>query len=53
MNIPQTGTNAQKAKFFKEIANAFEFLSVYHSLNEQQQLELMQYISSLQFKKEK
>jgi hypothetical protein len=53
VNIPQTGVNEQKVKFFKEIANAFEFLSVYHSLAADKQLELMQHITLLQSKKEK
>ena len=53
MNLPQTGKAPNKAAFFKEIALAFEFLALYHSLSEQQQLELMQHITCLQAKKEK
>lgn len=48
MNIPQTGVNEQKTKFFREIANAFEFLAVFHSLPADKQLELMQHLTSLQ-----
>jgi hypothetical protein len=47
MNIQQTGKNEQKVKFFREISQAFEFLSVYHSLSAEKQLELMQYITLL------
>lgn len=47
MNIPQTGKNEQKVKFFREISQAFEFLAVYHSLSEEKQLELMQMITLL------
>jgi hypothetical protein len=48
MNIPQTGINPQKSKFFQEIAHAFEFLALYHSLPETKQLELMQTITKYQ-----
>ncbi len=50
MNIPQTGPNAAKAKFFTEIAAAFEFLSLFYSLSAKDQLELMQHLTVLQAK---
>jgi hypothetical protein len=50
MNIPQTGVNAQKSKFFKEIASAFEFLALFHSLSADDQLNLMNEILILKAK---
>ena len=47
MNIPQTGVNPQKMKFFREVASAFEFLAVFHSLPADKQLELMQIITKM------
>ena len=47
MNIPQTGVNLQKAKFFSEAAQAFEFLAICHSLSADKQLELMQFLTQL------
>lgn len=48
MNIPQTGVDERKAKFFHEIAQAFEFLAVYHRLSAEEQLELMQLLTKIQ-----
>jgi len=48
MNIPQSGPNEQKTRFFNEIAMAFQFLAIYYTLAEKDQLELMQYITKLQ-----
>lgn len=48
MNIPQTGVNPQKVKFFREIASAFEFLAIYHTLSVDQQLDLMQLLTKYQ-----
>lgn len=48
MNIPQHGPNPQKAKFFRELAQALEFLAVFHTLESEQQLELMQIITKFQ-----
>lgn len=50
MNIPQTGVNAQKARFFKEIASAFDFLSLFHSLPADDQASLMNDLTALQAK---
>lgn len=50
MNIPNKGINPQKANFFRECANAFEFLAVFHSLSEEAQQELMEHITVLQAK---
>jgi hypothetical protein len=50
MNIPQTGPNVPRAKFFRECAAAFEFLALFHSLSEKDQLELMQHLTMLQSK---
>lgn len=52
MNIPQTGKSPNKAAFFKEIALAFEFLSLYHSLNSEKQAELMEQLTYLQATKD-
>ena len=51
MNVPQTGVNEQKAKFFRETSQTFEFLSVFHSLSADKQLDLVQFITLLQGKK--
>jgi len=48
MNIPQTGPDERKAKFFREVAQAFEFLAVFHSLSAEDQLSLMQLMTKLQ-----
>lgn len=48
MNIQSDGKNPQKAKFFKEIAVAFEFLSLYNRLDKEQQNELMHYLTILE-----
>lgn len=48
MNIPQTGPSSQKAKFFSEIAMAFEFLAIFYTLPKELQLELMQIINKFQ-----
>lgn len=50
MNIPQTGVNAQKSKFFKEIAGAFDFLALFHSLSAEDQASLMNDLTVLQAK---
>jgi len=42
--LPVTGTNEQKARFFREVASAFEFLSMYYSLSAEDQQELMSII---------
>lgn len=47
MNIPQSGPSEQKVKFYREVANAFEFLAIYYTLNKEQQLELLQYLTKL------
>jgi hypothetical protein len=51
VNIPQTGSNQQKEKFFREIAQAFEFLALYYSISAEEQLELMQALTKLQGKR--
>jgi hypothetical protein len=48
MNIPADGVNAQKARFFRDIAVAFDFLSLYNRLDKEQQTELMQYLTTLE-----
>jgi len=53
MNIPQTGRDERKARFFREIANSFEFLALFYSLDEAAQLELMQYMTKLLGKERK
>ena len=53
MNIPQTGPDERKVKFFCEIAQAFEFLAIYHSLSAEEQLALMQQMTKLQGGKKK
>lgn len=50
MNIPQTGPNKQKQKFFEEVSDAFKFLAIFHSLSAESQLELMEHITVLQAK---
>lgn len=50
MNIPQTGVNKQKAAFFREVAQAFEFLTVFHSLSAEDQLSLLQLMTKLSAK---
>lgn len=50
MNIPATGANPAKEKFFKEVADAFKFLAIFYSLNKEQQAELMQTITAFQAK---
>jgi hypothetical protein len=47
VNIPQSGPSEQKVKFYREVANAFEFLAIYYTLNKEQQLELLQYLTKL------
>jgi len=44
VNIQATGANKQKAAFFAEIAHAFEFLALFHSLPVEDQKELLQII---------
>jgi hypothetical protein len=51
MNIPVTGINKTKANFFLEIARAFEILSIYHSIDEAKQQELLEFLTYLQAKK--
>jgi len=46
--LPTTGPNAQRAAFFREVASAFEFLALYHSLPAAAQRELMAVIQSYQ-----
>ncbi len=41
MNLPPSGPNPQKSKFFREVLVAFEFLEVFYILTEVQQSELM------------
>lgn len=48
MNIPQTGINKQKSAFFHEVAQAFEFLALFHSLTADDQLAVMQMLTKLQ-----
>lgn len=50
MNIPQTGPNGAKEKFFRECSSAFEFLAVFYTLTKEQQLDLMQYLTKLKAK---
>lgn len=50
MNIPASGVNKQKATFFREVAQAFEFLAIFHSLSAEDQLELMQLMTKLSAK---
>ena len=52
MNIPQTGKDERKVKFFREVANAFEFLALFYSLDAERQLELMQYLTQLAARKD-
>lgn len=48
MNIPAEGKNAQKAKFFREIAVAFEFLALFNSLEKEQQETLLEQLTIFQ-----
>lgn len=50
VNLPQTGRGPQKVAFFREVAQAFEFLAVFHSLSAEDQLSLMQLMTKLQGK---
>ena len=47
MNIPQTGKDERKVKFFREVSNAFEFLALFYSLDAEAQLELMQFMTQI------
>ena len=50
MNIPSTGSNPAKTKFFREVATAFEFLAVFYTLSEEDQQAIMEHITQLQAK---
>lgn len=41
-----TGPNPAKAKFFSEVASAFEFLALYHALPAAQQVALQAAVQS-------
>lgn len=47
MNIPATGANPQKEKFFREVATAFEFLALFYALSAEDQEHLLQFINKL------
>lgn len=49
--LPVTGANPAKAKFFREVASAFEFLALYHSLAADDQRALMEVVQSFQSQK--
>lgn len=51
--LPVTGANPAKAKFFREVASAFEFLALYHSLAADDQRALMEVVQSFQSQKGK
>lgn len=53
MNIPATGPNLQKARFFKEVAQAFEFLSIFHELSSEEQTALNQSLTLILARKKK
>ena len=53
MNIPQTGPNPQKSKFFGEVGTAFEFLEIFYLLSKVQQNELMCLLTKLRAENEK
>ena len=44
---PATGANAQKARFFLDVASAFEFLALYFSIPATRQAEVIQHMQSL------
>ena len=44
--LPASGPDERKARFFREVASAFEFLALYHSLPAEAQRELMTIIQS-------
>jgi hypothetical protein len=48
VNLPQTGKNEQKAKFFADVGKAFQFLEIYYTLSAEDQLKLMQLMTKLQ-----
>jgi hypothetical protein len=48
MNIPPTGPNKQRAKFFEEIANSFSFLAIYNSLSAARQQQLLEFVMKLE-----
>ena len=48
MNLPTPGAQRQKARFFTEVAKAFEFLAAYYTLTEEQQLHVNQLITKYQ-----
>lgn len=39
--IPANGPDPRKARFFRELASAMEFLALFHSLTAEDQQELM------------
>ena len=51
MNIPTTGPNPQKARFFREISQAFEFLAIFHELSPEEQLSVNQQLTMILAKK--
>ena len=53
MNIPQTGPNPQKARFLREVGQAFEFLAIFHELPKEKQLEVLQFMTAIAVRKEK
>lgn len=44
--LPATGPDHRKARFFRELATAMEFLALYHTLDADAQKELMTTIQS-------
>lgn len=44
--LPASGPDERKARFFREVASAFEFLALYHSLPAEAQRELMTTVQS-------
>ena len=51
MNIPCTGPNPQKARFLREVSQAFEFLAMFHELSAEKQLEINQIVTFMKVKK--
>lgn len=47
LRLPETGPNAQKAKFFVEVATAFEILALLHTLTAEEQRALNEFLRGL------
>lgn len=47
MNLQSVGPQPQKSKFFREIAQALEFLAMFYTLTKEQQEELIARINKM------